>query len=170
MSAMTRATPASTYDDDFFAWTQEQAAALRQMPKAATGTAVDFARIAEEIEDLGKRDLREVSSYLERLSEHLIKIYAFPSSREVPHWRGETRRFRRSAARAFSPGMRQLLDVRQIWRDGLEVAQEILSDMGVTVSAPSACPFKLDNMLSKDFDIDVALAMLAEAGPRRDVP
>ena len=54
---MTRSPPASisvfNYDDDFFAWTQEQAAALRRLPNEAVGDAIDIAHVADEIEDLG---------------------------------------------------------------------------------------------------------------------
>ena len=40
------------YDDDFYAWTQEQAKLLRQ--GSAASNRLDFDLIAEEIEDLGQ--------------------------------------------------------------------------------------------------------------------
>jgi hypothetical protein len=40
------------YDDDFYAWTQHQAAVLRSMP--VTDNRFDREHVAEEIEDLGK--------------------------------------------------------------------------------------------------------------------
>jgi hypothetical protein len=48
------------YDTDFYAWTQQQAAALR----AKDWAAVDIEHLAEEIESVGKRDRRAVESYL----------------------------------------------------------------------------------------------------------
>jgi hypothetical protein len=44
--------PDRSYDTDFYAWTQEQAARLRAKDSAAQ----DLEHLAEEIEDLGKRD------------------------------------------------------------------------------------------------------------------
>lgn len=57
------------YDDDLFAWTKEQAAALR----AGKLTALDIEHIAEEIESLGNSDKRAVLSQLARLIQHLLK-------------------------------------------------------------------------------------------------
>ena len=57
------------YDEDFFRWTQRQAAALRALPgQPAADLApqdvalLDIAHVAEEIADLGRRALREVMS------------------------------------------------------------------------------------------------------------
>ena len=50
----------SDYDTDFYAWTQQQAAALRQKAFAA----LDLEHLAEEIESMGKRDRRAVESTL----------------------------------------------------------------------------------------------------------
>jgi hypothetical protein len=46
------------YDDDFYAWTQEQAALLRRLP--VVSNRLDAEMIAEEIEDLGKSELDTV--------------------------------------------------------------------------------------------------------------
>ena len=43
------------YDDDFYAWTQEQAALLRRLP--AVSNRLDAELIAEEIEDLGRSEV-----------------------------------------------------------------------------------------------------------------
>ena len=160
---MTRTPKMSGYDDDFFAWTQEQAAVLRQLSASALGADVDIENVATEIEDLGKRDLREVKSYLKRVLEHLIKIDACAGSIDVPHWRSETLVFQDAAAEAFSPSMRQLLDVTQVWRQGAKLAGLLLAEKGVKSMIPAACPFTLDDLLSDDFDLDTALATLAAA-------
>ena len=165
---MTRPPPHSTYDDDFFAWTREQAAALREVP--LTGARLDIAHVAEEIEDLGKRDLREVRSYLTRLFEHLAKIKSCPTSADVPHWLSECGHFRDSAADAFSPSMRQLIDLDKIWGRGRQRAQNFLQASGAPVSVPLDCPFKLDEILSDGFAIDRTLAKigLTEIATSRD--
>jgi hypothetical protein len=59
------------YGDDFSAWTEEQAAPLRQLP--AGGNRLDLAHIAEEIEDLGRSDLRAAQSLCEPIIEPLLK-------------------------------------------------------------------------------------------------
>ena len=62
----------SLYDDDFYAWTQEQAELLRRGPAAANR--LDFDLIAEEIEDLGKSELHACQSLCEHIIEHLLKL------------------------------------------------------------------------------------------------
>jgi hypothetical protein len=49
----------SLYDEDFYAWTQAQAALLR----AQKASDLDYANLAEEIESLGRSERKEVRSY-----------------------------------------------------------------------------------------------------------
>ena len=160
---MTRTPKMTGYDDDFFAWSQEQAAALRRLSATAVGDDLDIANVATEIEDLGRRDLREVRSFLKLVIEHLIKIDACAAFPDVTHWRSETRHFQGSAVATLSPSMRQLLDASKIWQNGRKAARGFLGDVGASSALPSACPFSLDDLLSDDFDLDAALATLAAA-------
>src|SRR6266852_2380963 len=61
--------PASLYDEDFAVWTAETARLLR----AGRFDEVDIEHVAEEIEDMGKRDKRELHSRLTVLILHLLK-------------------------------------------------------------------------------------------------
>jgi hypothetical protein len=67
----------STYDDDFYAWTQEQAGYLR----AGYWDKVDAITVAEEIESLGKRDWRALQSHLKTLLLHGLKWTYQPQER-----------------------------------------------------------------------------------------
>src|SRR5262245_15077973 len=57
------------YDTDFYAWTQEQAALLRDQ----RAQALDYANLAEEVESLGKSQQQALESRLEVLLTHLLK-------------------------------------------------------------------------------------------------
>ena len=59
----------ATYETDFFAWANEQAALLRQGKLAQA----DVEHIAEEIESMGKTEKRELVSRLAVLLLHLLK-------------------------------------------------------------------------------------------------
>ena len=65
------------YDQDFFEWTRHHARLLREGRVAEA----DLAHLAEEIEDVGKRDQRELRSRLEVLLVHLLKWTAQPDLR-----------------------------------------------------------------------------------------
>jgi hypothetical protein len=64
------------YDQDFFAWTKETAQAVR----SGRWNDIDREALADEIEDLGKRDKREVISRLEVLLQHLLKCEYQPEN------------------------------------------------------------------------------------------
>lgn len=171
-SPMTRNEPTAvpaTYDGDFFIWTQQQAAALR-LTRDLIGGSVDVEHVAEELEDMGKRDLREVGSFLSRLLEHLLLLDALPSSRDRAHWISEAGHFHSSALAAFTPGMRQLLDLDRIWKRGRKEALLHLRLVEATSCPPDECPFELDALLSEDFDFWAALSRLGDDRPARDTP
>jgi hypothetical protein len=65
------------YDTDFFRWTQETAELLRQGRFEET----DKENLAEEVADMGKRDLRELQSRMIVLLMYLMKWAAQPQFR-----------------------------------------------------------------------------------------
>lgn len=74
--------PRALYDEDFLAWTERTAALLR----SARFAAIDVDHLAEEVEDMGKRDLREANSRLRVLLVHLLKWRHQPRKRSAS-WR-----------------------------------------------------------------------------------
>src|SRR5260370_35065042 len=62
----------AAYDEDFYAWTQEQATLLR----SGQFSQVDIENVAEELESMGRSDKREIDSRLEVLLVHLLKWQA----------------------------------------------------------------------------------------------
>src|SRR5688572_28673631 len=66
-----------TYETDFYAWTQQQAAALR----AKNWTAFDLEHLAEEIESLGNEQAHAVESHLVIVLTHLLKWRYQPERR-----------------------------------------------------------------------------------------
>lgn len=53
---------AASYDRDWFAWTQDQAARLRAWPEHLRPTGLDVENLAEEVEDMGKSQRRAVEA------------------------------------------------------------------------------------------------------------
>lgn len=70
------------YDTDFVEWTAHNAELLRH----GRFEEVDLEHVAEEIEDLGKRDLLAVRSQLRRMLTHSIKQKIQPE-RDGASWR-----------------------------------------------------------------------------------
>ena len=158
---------APDYDEDFYAWTQHQAKLLRASGKTASDlpSGIDLGHLAEEIEDLGKAELRAVTSLIRQIMVHLIKAASAPQSDASAHWRGETATFHAELPGYYAPSMRQLIDIQSIWARALDVAEGLLSDHGdrLSPSLPSECFFTPDDFLVEKFVPDEAMAKLATA-------
>src|SRR6202044_3218211 len=74
------------YDQDFFAWSQEQADLLR----SGKLSDADIDHIAEEIESMGRTEKRELVSRLTVLLAHLLKWTHQPDKRG-PSWESTIR-------------------------------------------------------------------------------
>src|SRR3982751_902800 len=68
---------AELYDRDFAEWTRHNAELLR----AGRASEADLEHIAEEIEDMGKRERRSLHNRCVRLIEHLLKWEHQPEQR-----------------------------------------------------------------------------------------
>ncbi len=132
------------YDDDFYAWTQHQAKLLRAFRKSAPNlpSGIDLDHLAEEIEDLGKGDLRGVTSLIRQIFVHLIKAASEPNSQARAHWRAEATALQADLPDFYAPSMRQLVDVQAIWRKALKVAESSLQEHGESLDpkVPADCP------------------------------
>src|SRR5688572_24845452 len=78
--------PEQLYKDDFYAWTREQAGALRRLADQRWNGPLDLLHLAEEIEDLGSEQQWAVESQLERVIEHLLKLEHSPNGQPRRQW------------------------------------------------------------------------------------
>ena len=144
------------YDMDFVLWTEQQAAAIRSLTGASNS--LDAEHLAEEIEDLGRRDVREVESYIKLILVHALKTLLSPGSSYIPHWRSEIVAFQDSALAAFAPSMRQRIAVDRQWAGAIRIVLAEYAEPAVSVSGILArrdsCPVSLDDMLTPHFDLD----------------
>ena len=87
-------TASGLYEQDFYAWANEQAALLR----AGKLSAADIEQIAEEIEGMGRTEKRELINRLVVLLTHLLKWQYQPTYRG-PSWEVTIRNQRRALSR-----------------------------------------------------------------------
>lgn len=136
------------YEEDFYAWTVEQARLLR------TGefSSIDAANIAEEIESLGRSDRRELESRLTVLLMHLLK-WRKQSKMRSRSWSGTIIEQRRRVDKLLkeSPSLRPFVSEALV--EAYSNAREAASnDTGLPEAEfPDDCPFTLDEVLSREF-------------------
>ena len=153
----------TAYEEDFYTWTQDQAKAIRALPRTIAGHTIDLDHIAEEIEDLGKSDRRAVESLLEQVFAHILKLIFFPNPESRNGWRDETRQFQRRAKKTFSPGMRQHLNIDAIWQDGKQQALDWFSDNKIQIRPLLGnSPISLDEALAHPFNLDQVIQKISD--------
>jgi hypothetical protein len=145
MATMTQARV--RYEDDLFAWTQEQAALLR----AHAIDGLDWENLAEEIESMGGRDRRKLESRLTVILLHLLKWQAQPALRGAS-WRKTLRTQRREIRKLLkqSPSLRREVPglIREAYADAVKDA---IDETGLRADVfPSACPYAPDDVLDED--------------------
>ena len=134
------------YDDDFYAWTQEQAELLRQ--GSAASNRLDFDLIAEELEDLGKSELHTVQSLCEHIIEHLLKLEYSGLVEPVRHWRREIAEWRVQLRRKSTRSILAKLDLVDRYRTATQLLRYSEDDIpGLTARVPVECPYSLDQIL-----------------------
>lgn len=62
------------YREDVFAWSKEQASALRSAARGGSNPKLDWENLAEEIESVGISQLHELKSHIRNIIEHLLKL------------------------------------------------------------------------------------------------
>ena len=134
------------YDDDFYAWTQHQAAVLRDMPVA--DNRFDREHVAEEIEDLGKSERDAVRSQIVRIIEHLLKLEYSGLEEPAGHWRREIVECRLQLEKTLTRSITAKLDLPQRYRASLRLLRELAPPMPELLGRiPQECPYSLDQII-----------------------
>jgi hypothetical protein len=140
----------SDYDTDILVWSERQAELLRRRAagELVNDAEMDWPNIADEIQDVGRSELRSCRSLLRQALRHMLKAEAWPLSRDAPTWRADAIDFRRQARDAFAPSMRQKIDVVDLYADALAAMPETI-DGQPPLPVPDVCPVTLDELLGE---------------------
>ena len=138
--------PDGLYERDVLAWSRHQADLLRRLGRGERVSDVDWANVAEEIEDVGLSELYSVEDFLNLIMVHLLKLHVWPDSPACGQWRGEIVVLRNNAKRRFAPSMRQRIDIATLYAEAVE--QVRATDPAVRLPADS--PFTLDQLQTDD--------------------
>lgn len=143
----------TAYETDFYTWTQEQASLLRQ----GRVQELDLANLAEEIDSLGKSEIRELFSRLSLIVAHLLKLQV-QTARTSAHeqsWQTtiETQRADLADHLADNPGLRNptILAKAMVraWRDGRDLA---IRETGLEARQfPRDSVYTLEQLLDPDY-------------------
>ncbi len=143
----TRARSAN-YDRDVILWSEEQAKLLR----AGRFAELDIEHIADEIEDVGRSEKRELASRMAVLLAHLLKWRMQPDKRSKS-WRATiaVQRDRIEVALEDTPSLKSVMRNPRWQRDAwLDAQGQALREMGLE-DAPADCPWSMEEVRDPDF-------------------
>ena len=138
----------TAYETDIVAWANEQAMLLR----SGELHAIDIEHIAEEIEDVGKSEQRELSSRLALLLSHLLKWQFQPSHRGAS-WEKTIKAQRKEIGYSLkeTPSLKAKFSdsdwIDVVWAKA--VAQAV-SETGLDIF-PDECPWTNEQIMGVDF-------------------
>jgi len=144
------------YETDFYEWTQDQAAKLRAEGARRVNADIDWENVAEEIESLGRSDLRGAEGHLIRVIEHLLKLEYSPRVEPRSDWEVSVLTHRDDARRILddSPSLRRKVrtSLAKFYRQARRVAARGLNRDEVPESSlPDEPPYSIEQVLDPDW-------------------
>ncbi|MEE3719369.1 DUF29 domain-containing protein [Tumidithrix elongata RA019] len=139
---------ANLYEQDFYAWTQDQAELLR----LGKWQALDIENLAEEIESLGKQQKQELRNRLGILIGHFLK-WEFQSELRSKSWKATIREQRKQVQLNLkdNPSLKSYLE------EAIGEAYELALALVVRETPldykdlPSECPYAIAQILDPQF-------------------
>lgn len=138
------------YNHDFYAWTQQQAALLRDQKTPA----LDYANLAEEIESLGRSEKRELGNRLHILVMHLLKWRYQPQGHAESHSWEDTIWHQRTQIMLLleeSPSLRREIPVRLARHYPLARRDAARETRLPLATFPETCLWTVEQILHEDF-------------------
>lgn len=136
------------YDQDFYAWTQEQA----KLIKEKSFDKLDFTHLFDEVECMGASEVRELESRLEVLLTHLLK-WKYQPPRRGTSWELTIKEQRKRIEKRLKkmPSLKSIFD--EAFMDAYEVATyEAAKATKLSLKAfPSECEWTIEQALDNDF-------------------
>lgn len=135
------------YEQDFYAWTRQQAGLLRSRRFGA----LDLEGLIETIEEAGDVQREGALSNARIVLEHLLKLAHSPAQDPRNGWRATVREHRARLEFGLTPRLRQALqdDLARVYAIARRNAEGALRDHGEQDAAgalPTACPYTLDQI------------------------
>lgn len=134
------------YETDVVAWANEQAALIR----AGRLDQLDLTHIAEEIEDVGKSEQRELASRMAVLLAHILK-WKFQPAKRSKSWELTIKNQRIAIAKRIkrTPSLQPMLTdsewIEDMWGDALDMATR---ETGLEI-LPDVCPWTMMDVMTE---------------------
>jgi len=148
--------PEQLYEEDFYAWTRDQAQALRRLAASRPNLPLDFPHLIEEVADLGDCRRDAARSHLRRIIEHCLKLEYSPASAPRAGWHETIVGARIELEDKLSVTLRRGLQRRlpRLYdqaRRSAEASLRVHGEDAASAALPAECPYRLADLLRHDW-------------------
>jgi len=144
------------YEQDFFAWTRDQAARLRELKETRPNLPLDLEHLAEEVDDLGTERRDAVRSQVCRVIEHCLKLEYSAAVDPRRGWLDSVIDVRGAIEDRLTASIRQDVGtvLPRLYGRARRKAENGLLGYGEREAAhalPAECPYALDDLLRDEW-------------------
>jgi hypothetical protein len=147
MATQVRTTTKDLYEEDFYVWTEAQAALLREQRFEK----LDLANLIEEVESLGRAERSKILNNASVVIEHLLKLQHSPAQDPREGWIDSVAEHRRRLEFDLTPRLAQILqdELPRVYRVARRDALRVLLRHGENAAAdalPESCPYTVEQI------------------------
>lgn len=149
------------YEHDIATWSEQQSALLRLLASGERVNGIDWENVAEEIESVGRSEVKSVESLLNMALIHAFKLAHWPGHPAADGWAGEVVNFLAQARDRFEPAMARRIEAAAL----LERARRAVAKLEMTGHAklplePGRAA-SLDELLGEDTGVGELVALVS---------
>jgi hypothetical protein len=147
MATQVKPKPSVLYDEDFYAWSRQQADLLR----AGSFPELDLDHLIEEVDDLGGALKRSVRSRIGTIIEHLLKLGHSPAQDPRGGWYDTIITQRRDLAEELTPSIRREIEpeLARLYdraRTDTATSLRLRGEANAADALPADCPYSLEQI------------------------
>jgi len=148
--------PEQLYEEDFYAWTRDQAQALRRLAATRPNVDLDLPHLIEEVADLGISQRDAVRSQVRRIIEHCLKLEYSPAQAPRAGWHETIIDARIVLEDKLTPTLRRGLQRRlpklyEQARRAVAGSLRVHGELTAADALPATCPYRLAGLLRHDW-------------------
>jgi hypothetical protein len=146
--------PRPSYDDDYYALTQNQAKQLRAQGRLRQNEPLDWKLLAEEVQDLGRSELHTCQSLTDQIIAHLLKLEFSMATEPRSSREEEVAACRIGLRRHLTPTIKRKImsALGQHYANAMElVTPSFHADEPERLALlPETCPYRFDQIQGSD--------------------
>ena len=153
------------YEHDIATWSEQQSALLRRLAHGERVNGIDWENVAEEIESVGRSEVKSVESLLNMALIHALKLAHWPGHSAADAWAGEVVNFLAQARDRYEPAMARRMDAPDLLARARRSVERLEMTGHDKMPLPAIGDPSLDFLLSdRTSASDLVAWLLAAAG------